>query len=69
VLRDLGRAGDVVAIEAAEAPSFIPGRCARVSVDGSEVGIFGEVHPEVLERFGVAQPAIAVELDLEAMKD
>ncbi len=67
VLRDLGRAGDEVAIEATEVPSYIPGRCAKVTVGGNDVGLMGEVHPEVLERFGIAQPTIAVELDLETL--
>ncbi len=67
VLRDLGWTGDAVTVEAAEVPSYIPGRCARVMVGGEEVGMFGEVHPEVLERFGIAQPTIAAELDLERL--
>jgi len=67
VLRDLGHTGDVVAIEAAEVPSYIRGRCARVSVRGKEVGTFGEVDPDVLERFGITQPTIALELDLERL--
>jgi phenylalanyl-tRNA synthetase beta chain len=64
--RDLGLAGGM-AIEAEEHPSFIPGRCARVVAGGKVVGRFGEVHPEVLEAFGIAQPTIAIELDLEAI--
>ena len=67
VLRDMGHVGDAVAIEAADVPYYIPGRCARVSVAGVEVGTFGEVHPGVLERFGIAQPTIAFELDLERL--
>ena len=67
VLRDLGHTGDQVSIEALEVPTYIPGRCAGVSVGGKYVGLFGEVHPEVLERFGIAQPTIAVELDLETL--
>jgi phenylalanyl-tRNA synthetase beta chain len=69
VLRDMGHGGEAVSVEATEVASYISGRCARVSVDGSEVGLFGEVHPEVLERFGIAQPTIAVELDLERLED
>ncbi|UCC92611.1 MAG: phenylalanine--tRNA ligase subunit beta [Thermoplasmata archaeon] len=67
VLRDLGHSGEAVRVEAIEAPSYIPGRCARVMMDGQEVGHFGEVHPQVLERFGIAQPTIAVELDLDRL--
>jgi phenylalanyl-tRNA synthetase beta chain len=67
VLRDLGLAGEDVTITADSQPSYIPGRFARVAVGGADVGQFGEVHPEVLERFGIAQPTIAVELYLEAI--
>ncbi len=66
VLRDLGHDSDV-RIEAAEVASYIPGRCARAFVGDEEVGVFGEVHPEVLEAFGIAQPTIAMELDLERL--
>ena len=67
VLRDLGHTGDQVSIKAVDVPTYIPGRCAGVTVGGEDVGLFGEVHPEVLERFGIAQPTIAVELDLETL--
>jgi phenylalanyl-tRNA synthetase beta chain len=46
---------------------FIPGRCALVMVNNTEVGIFGEIHPEVLERWGSAMPTIACEIDLDLM--
>ena len=66
VLRDLGHGSDIK-IEAMESATYIPGRCARVLLEGEEIGIFGEVHPEVLEAFGIAQPTIAMELDLERL--
>ncbi len=66
VARDLGLAGHLD-IEALEHPSFIPGRCARLVLGGKPMGMFGEVHPEVLEAFGIAQPTIALELDAEAI--
>jgi phenylalanyl-tRNA synthetase beta chain len=69
VLRDMGYRGDMVTVEAAELPSYIRGRCARVSVLGRDVGTFGEIHPDVLERFGITQPTVAVELDLEQLND
>ena len=43
---------------------FIEGRCACVIVDGKEVGVFGEVHPEVLENFEIQNPVVGFELDL-----
>jgi phenylalanyl-tRNA synthetase beta chain len=54
-------------IEAEDMPCYISGRCARMVVGGDTVGHFGEVHPEVLETFGIAQPTIGLELDLEAL--
>ena len=50
-------------------PSFIPGRCARVSVmrNGREQdwGILGEVHPEVLVSFNISQPVVVFEVGLD----
>ena len=64
VLRDLGRSGEV---EPAEDANYIPGRIATVHADGREVGRFGEVHPRVLEGYGLVQPAIACELDVAVL--
>jgi phenylalanyl-tRNA synthetase beta chain len=47
-----------------EDPRFISGRQAEVVVDGRPVGVFGELHPQVLENFGVTVPATACELNL-----
>ena len=45
--------------------SFIPGRCAEVLVAGKKVGLFGELHPQVLENWGIEMPIVALELDFE----
>jgi len=45
-------------------PRFIPGRQAEVVVDGRPIGVFGELHPQVLENFGITVPATACELNL-----
>ena len=34
-------------------PSYHPGRCAAVSIDGEEVGIIGQVHPAVAKNYGI----------------
>ncbi|MGI0141145.1 MAG: phenylalanine--tRNA ligase subunit beta [Candidatus Micrarchaeales archaeon] len=44
--------------------SFIEGRCASILLSGKDVGVFGEVHPEVLSSFGIEEPTIAFELTL-----
>ena len=56
--------------EAAERAPFIPGRSGRVFGQGPgelEWGIVGEVHPEVLSRFGITQPVSLFEVDLSAL--
>jgi phenylalanyl-tRNA synthetase beta chain len=49
-------------------PRFIEGRCGRLVSDGKIVGIFGEVHPAVLENWGIAMPTIACEVDLNLLQ-
>jgi phenylalanyl-tRNA synthetase beta chain len=49
-------------------PTFLPGRCARLRIDGREVGWLGEIHPEVLSRWEIGVPAAAFELALDALE-
>ena len=51
-------------LAAASQPSFHPGKSARFSVGGRELGVMGELHPTVAERYGFAQSVLAAELDL-----
>ncbi len=39
--------------EFAEVSAFHPGRCAVIKVDGKQVGIIGELHPKVMENYGI----------------
>ena len=57
-----------VAYGPTEHPSFHPGRVAQLMVDGEPVGVFGELHPLVVENFDLpTQPVLAADLDLEAL--
>ncbi len=47
-----------------EHPSFLPGRTAAVVVGKKEIGLVGEIHPEVLENFELDLPAAAFEVDI-----
>ncbi len=50
----------------AEHPSFHPGKCAQLVVDGRAVGVFGELHPLIKEHYDAGPaPVLAAELDLE----
>jgi phenylalanyl-tRNA synthetase beta chain len=56
------------AYEAQEHPSYHPGKCSRILMQGAHIGVMGELHPLVSERFGRSQfPLQAAELDLEAI--
>ncbi len=50
-----------------EDPRFIPGRQAVVSCNGRNLGVFGELHPRVLEAWGISTPCSAGEIDLETL--
>jgi phenylalanyl-tRNA synthetase beta chain len=47
-----------------ECDGFITGRCARIVVDSKQVGVIGEVHPQVLENFAIEQPVALFEIDI-----
>ena len=51
-----------------EHPGFIPRRVAALSgAGGEQIGVMGEVHPEVLDNYGLKHPVSVVELSLEKL--
>ena len=48
-------------------PRFIEGRQAGILYKGKQIGIFGELHPQVLENWAITVPAFAGELDIETL--
>ncbi|WP_297092296.1 phenylalanine--tRNA ligase subunit beta [Thermococcus sp.] len=54
-------------LEEAEHPSFIPGRAGKIVVGGRVVGVIGEIHPAVLENWGIEMPMAAFELFLRPL--
>lgn len=50
-----------------EHSSFLDGRVARVKVGKEDVAYVGEIHPHVLENFGLTMPCAALELDLTTL--
>jgi len=48
-------------------PRFIPGRQAAIMIKGKQAGIFGEIHPQVLENWIIGVPCVGVEMDLEEL--
>ncbi len=54
-------------IEELEHPTFIPGRCGKMSIGGADVACVGEIHPDVLSNFGIEQPVCAFEANLSGL--
>jgi phenylalanyl-tRNA synthetase beta chain len=53
-------------------PSFHPGKCARILSGDKQVGIFGELHPQVRERYDwpvtyKATQILAADLDMDVL--
>ena len=48
-------------------PSFHPGRCAKVFAEGKEVGVIGQIHPEVAKNFKVGEEVYSMMLDFEVL--
>jgi phenylalanyl-tRNA synthetase beta chain len=44
-----------------------PGRCAEILVEGDVIGHAGELHPRVVDAFGLPPRAAAAEVDLDAL--
>lgn len=53
----------------ASAPYLHPGRSAKIYSDGVEIGIIGELHPELSEKLGMDGRVYVSELDYEYISD
>ena len=71
LVRELGFSEDVVceAVDQSHRSygTYIPGRGARLSHQGSDLLLFGELHPQVLENFSLGYPVTVLEMDLEKL--
>jgi phenylalanyl-tRNA synthetase beta chain len=57
-------------MEPVQHPSFLEGRAGRIVMEsGVEVGVIGEVHPEVLEHWQITVPVAAFEVDLTSFAE
>ena len=54
-------------VQESKDPAFIDGRRGDIIVGGKKVGVFGEIHPAVLNAFELEHPVTAFELDLRAV--
>jgi phenylalanyl-tRNA synthetase beta chain len=50
-------------------PSFLEGRAGRIVMNGTPLGVIGELHPEVLERWRIGIPVVAFEVNLSQLTE
>ncbi|MDO5546779.1 MAG: phenylalanine--tRNA ligase subunit beta [Eubacteriales bacterium] len=50
-------------------PSYHPGRCAAVVIDGMEVGVMGQVHPLVAKNYGIDTDVYCAEISFTKLMD
>ena len=56
-------------LEAMSHPSFLEGRAGRIVSEGRTLGLIGELHPETLEHWQISMPAVAFELEVDALSE
>jgi len=61
------RAKNVTFEAVSDNPSYHPGRCAKVLVDGKEIGVFGQIHPLVAKNYDVDTEFYCAELGFDAL--
>ena len=54
-------------IKPAVHPSFIDGRLGEIFVGDEKIGLIGELHPAVLENFGLQTPVAVFEINIEPL--
>lgn len=54
-------------VRESENPSYHPGKTAALMVRNEKVGVFGEVHPDVTENYGINVNCYVAELDLDSL--
>ena len=62
----LGNLGLSATVRKTSNVSFIKGRVANLFIEGTNVGIMGEIHPTVLKNYGIEAPCVAFELEILA---
>ncbi|MBK7901083.1 MAG: phenylalanine--tRNA ligase subunit beta [Azonexus sp.] len=57
-----------VRFEKAAHPALHPGRSARLVLDGHELGVVGELHPEWVQKYDLPHSPVVFELELDSVK-
>ncbi len=66
ILREL-KIDEPVFVADKEKVSYHPGRCAKISAGGKEIGFVGQIHPLVCTNYGVNAEIYAAQLDVNTL--
>lgn len=66
LLKELG-IGDFQLVRETENPTFHPGRTAALLIGGEKAGVIGEIHPNVLEKYGLSTRAYIGVIEVEVL--
>jgi len=50
-------------------PTFHPGRCAKVTVNGVDVGFLGQIHPLAAKNYGIEAEVYCAEINFSALSE
>jgi phenylalanyl-tRNA synthetase beta chain len=50
-------------------PALHPGRAARIALEGKDIGIIGELHPQWVQKYELGSAPVVFEVDLDAWLD
>jgi phenylalanyl-tRNA synthetase beta chain len=67
VLKELGL-NDAEVVDSNDGAFFEYGRRADILKGGKYIGVFGELHPEVITNFGLDHPVVGFELDISSLQ-
>ena len=63
----LASLGVEAAVKESKNDSFVEGRMGEIIIKNVVIGIIGEIHPAVLEQWGITVPVVAAEIDVEKL--
>ena len=56
-------------VAASDNPSFHPGRCAKVTIGGVDVGYMGQIHPLVAQNYGIDSEVYCAQINFSKLFD
>ena len=59
--------GLICSVKESSDSSFLAGRVGKIIVESKEIGVIGEIHPQILEKWGITMPVVGMEVDVDKL--